>query len=325
MTGCRHGRSNSLIHEHHGDRGSFHGAEGSGATSSSARPGQPPASCPTTRARPSTWPRCEPVPPSTGATFVEIGAWCGKSSVYLGAAAEETGAVLFSLDHHHGSEENQAGWEHHDSTLVDPATGTIDTLPHWRRTVGGAGLEASVIGIVGDSPTVLVPLVDTVGVLLHRRWSRRGAGLGRLPGLGAEGDRRRVAGHPRRVPGSGRRRAASLSTSGGRLSTPVSSSRTASAARCGSCGASEGPGATDEEPVCVWERLGAEERAEGEERAAAQCGPAWPGARMAGSAGTSGAGSVRSRWLGRPSPRKIPDAGVVRLRASAASTMAPAV
>ena len=45
-----------------------------------------------------------------GATFVEIGAWCGKSTVYLGAAAEETDAVLFSVDHHHGSEENQAGW-----------------------------------------------------------------------------------------------------------------------------------------------------------------------------------------------------------------------
>ncbi len=89
-----------------------------------------------------------------GATFMEIGAWCGKSSVYLGAAAEETGAVLFSLDHHHGSEENQVGWEHHDSTLVDPETGRIDTLPRWRHTVGGAGLEASVIGIVGDSPTV---------------------------------------------------------------------------------------------------------------------------------------------------------------------------
>ena len=54
------------------------------------------------------------------ATFVEIGAWCGKSTVYLGAAAEETGAVLFSLDHHHGSEENQPGWEHHDHSLVDP-------------------------------------------------------------------------------------------------------------------------------------------------------------------------------------------------------------
>jgi len=88
------------------------------------------------------------------ATFVEIGAWCGKSSVYLGAAAEETGAVLFSLDHHHGSEENQAGWEHHDPSLVDPASGRIDTLPRWRSTIGRAGLEPSVVGVVGDSPTV---------------------------------------------------------------------------------------------------------------------------------------------------------------------------
>jgi predicted O-methyltransferase YrrM len=91
---------------------------------------------------------------SPAATFVEVGAWCGKSTVYLGAAAEASGAVLFSLDHHHGSEENQAGWEHHDPGLVDPDTGRIDTLPHWRRTVGRAELEATVVGLVGDSPIV---------------------------------------------------------------------------------------------------------------------------------------------------------------------------
>ncbi len=89
-----------------------------------------------------------------GATFVEIGAWCGKSTVYLGAAAEETGAVLFSVDHHHGSEENQVGWEHHDRDLVDPVSGLIDTLPFWRRTVDDAGLGGSVVGVVGDSPIV---------------------------------------------------------------------------------------------------------------------------------------------------------------------------
>jgi predicted O-methyltransferase YrrM len=86
--------------------------------------------------------------------FVEIGAWCGKSTVYLGAAAEATGAVLFSVDHHRGSEENQAGWEHHDADLVDPVDGRIDTLPHWRRAVAAAGLEARVVGLVGDSPTI---------------------------------------------------------------------------------------------------------------------------------------------------------------------------
>jgi len=86
--------------------------------------------------------------------FVEIGAWCGKSTLYLGAAAEETGSILFSVDHHHGSEENQAGWEHHDADLVDPRDGRIDTLPHWRRTVADAGLEPVVVALVGDSPTI---------------------------------------------------------------------------------------------------------------------------------------------------------------------------
>jgi predicted O-methyltransferase YrrM len=89
-----------------------------------------------------------------GATFVEIGAWCGKSTLYLGAAAEETGALLFSVDHHHGSEENQAGWEHHDLEVVDPATGRIDTLGFWRRAVDGADLGASVVGVVGNSSTI---------------------------------------------------------------------------------------------------------------------------------------------------------------------------
>jgi MMP 1-O-methyltransferase len=91
---------------------------------------------------------------SAPTTFVEIGAWCGKSSLYLGAAAEATGAVLFSVDHHRGSEENQAGWEHHEADLVDPTVGQIDTLWHWRKAVSGSALESSVVGVVGDSPTV---------------------------------------------------------------------------------------------------------------------------------------------------------------------------
>jgi predicted O-methyltransferase YrrM len=87
-------------------------------------------------------------------TFVEIGAWCGKSTVYLGAAAEATGSVLLSVDHHRGSEENQPGWQHHEPDLVDPGADRIDTLLHWRHTITQTGLEGSVVGVVGDSATV---------------------------------------------------------------------------------------------------------------------------------------------------------------------------
>src|SRR6266702_2038868 len=67
--------------------------------------------------------------------LLEIGTYCGKSAVYLGAAARAAGTVLFSVDHHRGSEENQAGWEHHDREVVDPQTGRMDTLPFFRRTI----------------------------------------------------------------------------------------------------------------------------------------------------------------------------------------------
>jgi len=86
--------------------------------------------------------------------LLEVGSWCGKSAVYLGDAAEEAGTVLFSLDHHRGSEENQAGWEHHDAALVDPRTGRIDTLACFRRTIEDAGLEDTVIAVVGESTVV---------------------------------------------------------------------------------------------------------------------------------------------------------------------------
>ena len=86
--------------------------------------------------------------------LLEIGAWCGKSAVYLGAAAADAGTLLFSVDHHRGSEELQAGWEHHDPSVVDARTGRIDTLPTFRRTVEDAGLEDAVVAVVGESTAV---------------------------------------------------------------------------------------------------------------------------------------------------------------------------
>ena len=85
---------------------------------------------------------------------LEVGTYCGKSAIYLGAAAREVGGTVFTVDHHRGSEENQAGWEHHDATLVDPELGLMDTLPTFRRTLALAGLEDEVVAVVGRSTTV---------------------------------------------------------------------------------------------------------------------------------------------------------------------------
>jgi MMP 1-O-methyltransferase len=96
-------------------------------------------------------------------SIVEVGAYCGRSTLYLASGVARAvratpsvtpGAVIFSVDHHHGSEENQAGWEHHDETLVDPETGRMDTLGFWRRTIEHAQAEDLAVAVVGDSSAV---------------------------------------------------------------------------------------------------------------------------------------------------------------------------
>ncbi|MDT5099015.1 MAG: 1-O-methyltransferase [Mycobacterium sp.] len=85
---------------------------------------------------------------------VEIGTYCGKSTLMLGAAAQQSGGVLYTVDHHHGSEEHQPGWEYHDTSLVDPVTGRFDTLPSLRRALDSADLDEHVVTIVGKSVIV---------------------------------------------------------------------------------------------------------------------------------------------------------------------------
>jgi hypothetical protein len=125
--------------------------------------------------------------------LLEVGTYCGKSAVYLGTAARSGGSVLFSVDHHRGSEENQAGWEHHEADLVDPATGRMDTLPWARRTLAQAGLEDHVVLVVGGSVTVAAGWATPLGLLFidgghghdvawadYRAWAPKVAPGGRL-------------------------------------------------------------------------------------------------------------------------------------------------
>ena len=86
-----------------------------------------------------------------------------------------------------GSEENQAGWEHHDPTLVDAESGLMDTLPTFRRTIARAGLEDQVVAVVGSVHHGLGALAHPAVAAVHRRRARRGARPERLRRLGAAG------------------------------------------------------------------------------------------------------------------------------------------
>ncbi|MCG6907617.1 MAG: class I SAM-dependent methyltransferase [Desulfobacteraceae bacterium] len=82
---------------------------------------------------------------------LEIGSYCGKSTVYLGCGCRQNGGVLFSVDHHRGSEEQQPGEAYFDPELFDSASGCVDTFPAFRRTLAAAGLEGTVVPLVCPS------------------------------------------------------------------------------------------------------------------------------------------------------------------------------
>ena len=85
---------------------------------------------------------------------LEVGTYCGKSAIYIGSACKAAGTVLFSIDHHCGSEENQPGWEWHDAELWDEEAGRLDTLPRFRQTLRLAGLDEAVVPMVGRSAQI---------------------------------------------------------------------------------------------------------------------------------------------------------------------------
>ena len=117
---------------------------------------------------------------------LEVGSYCGKSTIYLAAAAREAGQLVVTVDHHRGSEEHQPGWEYHDPNLVDPAAGRLDTLPRLRTTLAAAGVEDDVVVVVGRSAEVArlwrTPLgmvfidgghTDTAAVTDYEGWAPR--------------------------------------------------------------------------------------------------------------------------------------------------------
>jgi len=85
---------------------------------------------------------------------LEIGSYCGKSTIYLGTACRETGSILFSIDHHRGSEEQQPGQEYFDPELFDAQTGCVDTFKIFKKTIETSDLEDTVVPMVCKSEVV---------------------------------------------------------------------------------------------------------------------------------------------------------------------------
>jgi len=82
---------------------------------------------------------------------LEVGSYCGKSTVYLGVAAKANNSIVYAVDHHRGSEEHQKGEEYHDPALYDDGVHLMDSFREFRKTMCLAGLEGTVVPIVAPS------------------------------------------------------------------------------------------------------------------------------------------------------------------------------
>lgn len=118
--------------------------------------------------------------------LLEIGSYCGRSTLYLALACRDAGGHVFAVDHHRGSEEHQPGELFHDSGLVDPRSGTLDTFHEFRSNLQRAGLEDVVIPVVAPAGRFAACFQGSLGLVFidgghsldaaladYRAWSTR--------------------------------------------------------------------------------------------------------------------------------------------------------
>jgi MMP 1-O-methyltransferase len=94
---------------------------------------------------------------------LEIGSYCGKSTVYIGSACKLTENILFAVDHHRGSEEHQLGEEYHDPDLYNVQLNAMDTFPTLRHTLNQFDLEDCVVPLVAPSQIVVKKWATPLG------------------------------------------------------------------------------------------------------------------------------------------------------------------
>ncbi|HKK99066.1 MAG TPA: class I SAM-dependent methyltransferase [Desulfotignum sp.] len=83
--------------------------------------------------------------------ILEIGSYCGRSAVVMGRACKKKDGILFSIDHHKGSEEQQPGEAYFDPDLYDARTNRVNTLPFFRDTLEKTGVTDHVVPMVCTS------------------------------------------------------------------------------------------------------------------------------------------------------------------------------
>ena len=82
--------------------------------------------------------------------IMEIGSYCGKSAIYLSKGAILNDQLVYTIDHHFGSEEHQIKEEYFDSEIFDYKNHRVNTLPLLIKNINKIQVK-NIVPIVSNS------------------------------------------------------------------------------------------------------------------------------------------------------------------------------
>ena len=85
--------------------------------------------------------------------LLEIGTYCGKSSMFLSEGAQANNQYVYSIDHHMGSEEHQLNEEYFDIEIFDELSKKINSFPLFLENINNFGIK-NIVPIVNESSLV---------------------------------------------------------------------------------------------------------------------------------------------------------------------------
>lgn len=98
-------------------------------------------------------------------SVLEIGTYCGKSTLNFGLIAKKIGGLIYTVDHHTGSEEHQLGEEYHDEDLYDKRLKKFNTLPEFLKNLRSSNLENFIIPIISKSSNASETFSELISLL----------------------------------------------------------------------------------------------------------------------------------------------------------------
>jgi len=97
--------------------------------------------------------------------ILEIGTYCGKSAINFAEVAKKFNGLVFSVDHHTGSEEHQLGEEYHDDELFDKRLNKFNTLPEFLRNLILHKKNEYIIPILDESKKAAKRFFEEISLL----------------------------------------------------------------------------------------------------------------------------------------------------------------